>query len=109
MGNRPKRSGGRFPNAARGSKTLDLAVQKFAGVYVEFADRKVAVARDKAIAVRIWSKLNIFVNHGLAQIDLPTIETDISPTVHFDHVVFATILILFHFISVFALTGHIDV
>ena len=76
-------------------------------MYVKFSDCKIAVASNKAISIWIRSEFYILTDHGLTQIDLPTVKSDIPPIVHLDHVVFATVLIPLYLITIDTLAGDV--
>lgn len=59
---------------------------------IEFSDLEVSIAGAEGLTIRAWSEFDILVDHGLAQIDLPFIESDIAPAVYLDDMVLPTIL-----------------
>ena len=57
-------------------------------MYVKFSDSEVAIACNEGIAVRIRAKLDVFINHGFTQIDLPSVKANVAPAVYLDYVIF---------------------
>ena len=57
---------GGFPTRRAGSEAPDFAVDKFAGMRVEFRNGKVAVASDKGFVGGIRPKFDILVDHSFA-------------------------------------------
>ena len=84
-------------------------MQKLSRVYIKFCDHEVSVASDEGVTVRIWSELNMFIDHRFAQIDLPSIESDISPAIHFDDMICSAVFIFCDLIAIRSLAGNIYV
>ena len=82
------------------SQTADLAVNQFSGMYVKFRDSEVTVAGKKSITVRIWSELNMLINHGFAEIYLLMSESDKSPAVDFYDVKLSAVFILWNIVVI---------
>ena len=63
---RKERSGERLSKAARCLESPNFAVNKLAGMYVKFCNSKISVTSNERIAVGIWAKFYVLVNHRFA-------------------------------------------
>ena len=76
-------------------------------MYVKFCDCEVSVAGNERISVGIRSKFNMLINHRFAQIDLPSIESNVSPAIDFNDVISSALLVFCNLIAVRSFAGDV--
>ena len=68
-------------------------MNKLAGGCIKLGDFEIAIASNKGIPMGIRAKFYVFIRHSFTQIYLPSVKSDISPTVHFYDMVLSAVFI----------------
>ena len=90
-------------------QSANAAIQQLAGMGIELCDSEIPVASEERIAVFSVTEFYVFSDHRLADIYLKMCKSDVAPAVHFDHMVFAAVLVITDPVRVFSSAADVQI